>query len=82
MFRRRACKSSGEAWRRRKQSKCPICGKPVEREGNAWLPFCSNRCKLVDLSKWLNEEYRVPSHDEDEGDGEIPPDDDRTENLH
>jgi endogenous inhibitor of DNA gyrase (YacG/DUF329 family) len=40
---------------------CPICRKPVlPRARNAAFPFCSSRCKLVDLAKWLGEEYRVP----------------------
>jgi hypothetical protein len=40
--------------------KCPNCGKPVTLEDNAYRPFCSERCKLVDLGRWVNEEYRVP----------------------
>ena len=39
--------------------KCPTCGKNVEYEGNEYRPFCSERCKLVDLGKWLNEEPRI-----------------------
>jgi uncharacterized protein len=40
--------------------KCPTCNKQVEWEDNPFRPFCSERCKLVDLSKWVSEEYRVP----------------------
>ncbi|MBA3256079.1 MAG: DNA gyrase inhibitor YacG [Pyrinomonadaceae bacterium] len=40
--------------------KCPTCGKPVERKENPFRPFCSERCKMVDLGRWVNEEYRVP----------------------
>jgi endogenous inhibitor of DNA gyrase (YacG/DUF329 family) len=41
--------------------RCPSCDRPAApREANAAFPFCSPRCKLVDLGKWLNEEYRVP----------------------
>ena len=41
--------------------KCAICGKPVApRRENRSYPFCSDRCRLVDLSKWLGEEYRIP----------------------
>lgn len=40
--------------------KCPTCNKHVEWENNPFRPFCSERCKLVDLSKWVSEEYRVP----------------------
>ncbi|HEY8184710.1 MAG TPA: DNA gyrase inhibitor YacG [Pyrinomonadaceae bacterium] len=40
--------------------KCPTCNKPVEWADNPFRPFCSERCKLVDFSKWVSEEYRVP----------------------
>jgi uncharacterized protein len=40
--------------------RCSICGKDARsRTENAAFPFCSVRCKQVDLGKWLNEEYRV-----------------------
>lgn len=40
---------------------CPTCAKPVEwRPENAYRPFCSERCKRIDLGAWANEEYRVP----------------------
>ncbi|HSW44135.1 MAG TPA: DNA gyrase inhibitor YacG [Phycisphaerae bacterium] len=42
--------------------KCPTCGKEapyVFMDEVPFHPFCSRRCKLVDLGKWLNEEYRV-----------------------
>jgi len=39
---------------------CPRCGAPaLFAPENAWRPFCSERCKLIDLGKWANEEYRV-----------------------
>jgi endogenous inhibitor of DNA gyrase (YacG/DUF329 family) len=40
---------------------CTICGKRVEWEGPlpTVYPFCSHRCKLVDLGKWLREEYSI-----------------------
>ena len=41
-----------------KGPKCPICGKPVEAD---FRPFCSARCKQVDLNRWLSESYRVPA---------------------
>lgn len=41
--------------------KCPTCGKPVEWKDNPYRPFCSERCKLLDLGRWVNEEYRVPA---------------------
>jgi endogenous inhibitor of DNA gyrase (YacG/DUF329 family) len=41
---------------------CPICraAQVPPREANPAFPFCSDRCRLVDLGKWLGEEYRVP----------------------
>ncbi|MDA2919822.1 DNA gyrase inhibitor YacG [Desulfobacterota bacterium AH_259_B03_O07] len=39
---------------------CPSCGKSIEWEGNDWRPFCSERCKLVDLGAWITEEYKIP----------------------
>ena len=45
---------------------CPICGQPVAgRAENACRPFCSERCKQIDLGAWANEEYRVPASDSD-----------------
>jgi uncharacterized protein len=49
-------------------SKCPICDAPVKpRAENPSFPFCNARCKTIDLGKWVNEEYRVPTSE--------PPDD-------
>ena len=40
---------------------CPTCGKDVEwRPENTWRPFCSERCKLIDLGEWATEKYKVP----------------------
>ena len=40
---------------------CPICNRPVAPgPGNRSFPFCSDRCRLIDLSKWLGGEYRIP----------------------
>jgi uncharacterized protein len=39
---------------------CPTCKKPVEL-GTSLFPFCSDRCRLIDLGRWADEEYRVPS---------------------
>ena len=39
--------------------KCPICGHENELLATPLGPFCSDRCKLIDLGKWLGEEYRV-----------------------
>jgi hypothetical protein len=39
--------------------KCPICKKDVAL-GDPDFPFCSERCRLIDLGKWASEEYRIP----------------------
>ena len=41
------------------QVKCPICGTTNEFFQEPVGPFCSNRCKMVDLGQWLNEDYRI-----------------------
>jgi endogenous inhibitor of DNA gyrase (YacG/DUF329 family) len=39
---------------------CPHCGAPVEwKADNRFRPFCSERCKVMDLGAWANEQYRV-----------------------
>lgn len=54
--------------------KCPICDAVAKpRAENKLFPFCSPRCKTIDLGKWLSEDYRVgaandsPDDDEDAG---------------
>ena len=42
---------------------CPICSKPADP---AYRPFCSRRCADVDLGRWLNGSYAVPSTDPDD----------------
>lgn len=40
---------------------CPRCAQPVAwTTANRYRPFCSERCKMIDLGAWANEEYRVP----------------------
>lgn len=50
------------------QVRCPRCVRFVEREGNPWRPFCSERCKLVDLGTWVDEEYIIPGEKSSEED--------------
>jgi endogenous inhibitor of DNA gyrase (YacG/DUF329 family) len=45
--------------------KCPRCGKITNFEGNPFRPFCSNRCKLIDLGAWASGTYRIPADNED-----------------
>jgi endogenous inhibitor of DNA gyrase (YacG/DUF329 family) len=40
---------------------CPTCGKAVDwTPEQKWRPFCSERCKLIDLGEWFSEEHRIP----------------------
>lgn len=39
---------------------CPVCKKAAGWKGNPFRPFCSERCKMVDLGKWALEDYRIP----------------------
>jgi len=40
---------------------CPRCGREtVYSSENKWRPFCSERCKVIDLGAWASEAYRVP----------------------
>jgi endogenous inhibitor of DNA gyrase (YacG/DUF329 family) len=51
---------------------CPTCQKPVEwSERSDWRPFCSERCKLIDLGAWVMEERRIPGEEADLG-ADIP----------
>jgi len=46
---------------------CPTCGTPSAfAPANRWRPFCSERCRSVDLGAWASERFRVPA--------EAPPD--------
>ncbi|MVA95656.1 DNA gyrase inhibitor YacG [Nitratireductor sp. CAU 1489] len=46
----------------RRRAKCPECGKPSAR---ATFPFCSTRCKDVDLNRWLSGRYVIPGEPAD-----------------
>lgn len=53
---------------------CPTCGKHVEWTASAWRPFCSERCKLIDLGAWATERYRVPVVEDKDQPEAGPPD--------
>jgi endogenous inhibitor of DNA gyrase (YacG/DUF329 family) len=46
---------------------CPICGKPA---AEASRPFCSERCRDVDLNRWLSNSYAIPAAKDDDEDAE------------
>ncbi|MBE0537904.1 MAG: DNA gyrase inhibitor YacG [Phycisphaerae bacterium] len=52
---------------------CPKCGRPIGRTDeenatrrNRFFPFCSERCKLIDLGAWLDAEYRIELSEKEE----------------
>jgi len=44
--------------------RCPICKRPVDDkqmgQRGSFYPFCSERCRLIDLGRWLGEKYQIP----------------------
>ena len=56
---------------------CPICKRQVnesERGGKeSFFPFCSERCKLIDLGRWLAGKYQIPVKQEHDPDAAPPP---------
>jgi endogenous inhibitor of DNA gyrase (YacG/DUF329 family) len=46
---------------------CPICKitvrPPADPQAKSPFPFCSERCKLIDLGRWLNGRYQIPTDD-------------------
>ena len=52
---------------------CPQCGAAVPWTAESkWKPFCSERCKLIDLGDWAAERYRIEAEPPDPGEGEEP----------
>jgi endogenous inhibitor of DNA gyrase (YacG/DUF329 family) len=61
---------------------CPICKRPLNVAAEAsgklprFFPFCSERCKLIDLGAWFDADYRIPAKPDEETEesaGEDPP---------
>lgn len=52
---------------------CPICRQPMKGSPKEWpeFPFCCSRCKLIDLGRWLGEEYVVAPEADEESDREV-----------
>ena len=47
---------------------CPQCRKPVHwSPDNPWRPFCSERCKMLDLGDWASERHGIPGDPEEPG---------------
>jgi endogenous inhibitor of DNA gyrase (YacG/DUF329 family) len=67
--------------------RCPICHKPTDSETSADFPFCSERCRLLDLGNWSSEKYVIsnPVFDESEEEDSHrsdPDDKDDTKDAH
>ena len=57
--------------------RCPICDQLMTSEKDDWpfFPFCCERCKTIDLGRWLDERYAVPSESDERDaldDSELP----------
>ena len=48
----------------KKMGKCPQCKKKIELIENPYRPFCSERCKMMDLGAWFSDEYVVERKDD------------------
>jgi endogenous inhibitor of DNA gyrase (YacG/DUF329 family) len=42
---------------------CPVCRQSATWEENRYRPFCSERCRMIDLGKWAADEYRIPTEE-------------------
>jgi endogenous inhibitor of DNA gyrase (YacG/DUF329 family) len=40
--------------------RCPTCRKPFDTQASTAMPFCSDRCRRIDLNRWLNEGISIP----------------------
>ncbi|MBC7854805.1 MAG: DNA gyrase inhibitor YacG [Pirellulaceae bacterium] len=59
--------------------RCPICEKQFDPAATLAMPFCSDRCRQIDLGRWLRESYSVPVERKDEEEGRAT---DETRNEH
>jgi endogenous inhibitor of DNA gyrase (YacG/DUF329 family) len=53
--------------------KCPTCKASVDWDSNKARPFCSDRCRLIDLGKWFDEEYSIEAEPDEFDEFDIPP---------
>jgi endogenous inhibitor of DNA gyrase (YacG/DUF329 family) len=50
-----------------KGKRCPICSRPAAED---MMPFCSARCRDVDLNRWLSGSYVIPARDDEPDDAD------------
>jgi uncharacterized protein len=56
--------------------KCPTCGRSIEwSDQSPFRPFCSERCRIIDLGAWLTEKHVIPSDGTDTPEGADEPSD-------
>jgi uncharacterized protein len=58
--------------------RCPVCKREFDLESSPAVPFCSERCRTIDLGRWLGETYHlpvIPDPDADEVPEEPPAED-------
>lgn len=49
---------------------CPRCGATTTWQGNDFRPFCSERCKMIDLVAWASDAYKLPTQDAPQAEGD------------
>jgi endogenous inhibitor of DNA gyrase (YacG/DUF329 family) len=58
--------------------RCPTCSQPFDSQASSTMPFCSDRCRQIDLGRWLKEDISIPYREagEDGPHGRVPDEDD------
>ena len=63
--------------------KCPTCRREIDWSQSAFRPFCSERCRLIDLGGWLTEKHAIPGEPApDEAGHQDPPQPDEAPRKH
>ncbi|HEY2882281.1 MAG TPA: DNA gyrase inhibitor YacG [Pirellulales bacterium] len=52
---------------------CPVCNQNFDPEHSTAMPFCSDRCRQIDLGRWLDERHSLPIERQVDFDEELPP---------
>jgi hypothetical protein len=53
--------------------RCPTCQQPFDPNQTPAMPFCSERCRLIDLGRWLDERFAVPVRPTSPGESPLTP---------
>jgi endogenous inhibitor of DNA gyrase (YacG/DUF329 family) len=59
--------------------KCPTCKREIDWSSSPFRPFCSERCRLIDLGAWLSEQHAIPGEAQDDELGSAQPEEDSPE---